>query len=181
MDKVYLQKLTYSGTSVSKGDVKETVADFSVYLAEFPFIIMDGMKDVAKRDWYDEDGIDVFYDNGTPPLKDYDMDITCMAKADAVAELREKVSAFISYLRGDDGKGNVFAVYDTHCGAGRRNVRFVSVSQNAYYNIDMDDEKQLQFKVKLHVDDPRTEVTLVKGTDGETVTELGYEASPDPS
>lgn len=177
MDKVYLQKLLYSGTTVSKGAVKETGADFSVYPSEVPFIAIGDTKDVAKRDWYDEDGLDVFYDSA-PKLKDYDLEITCLAKAETVDGLRKNVNSFISYLSGGDGKGNVFALYDTHCGAGRRNVRFVSFSEDSYYNIDeIDNLKLLSFKIKMHVDDPRTEVTLGKAKDvsgNELINELLY-------
>ena len=95
MDKVYFQKMIYSGTSYKKGDVKETVKDFSVYIQDVPFILLPDMKDVAKRDWHDEDGIDVFYNNSTPPAKDYDIEITCEAKSDDVSDLRNKVDTFI--------------------------------------------------------------------------------------
>lgn len=177
MDKVYFQKLTYLGSSVTKGDVKETGADFSVYPSEVPFVMQGEMKEDAKRDWHDEDGIDVFYDNAVPPIKDYDLEIACMSKADSVEELRKNVNKFISYLRGDDGKGKVFAVYDTHCGTGRMNVRFLEFDEQEWYNWEGDDMKFLSFKLKFHVDDPRTEVSLKTSTakDGSvTVTDLTY-------
>lgn len=177
MDKVYFQKLTYLGATVTKGDVKETGANFSVYPSEVPFIMQGEMKDEAKRDWHDEDGIDVFYDNTKPPIKDYDLEIDCMAQAASVEALRSCVNNFISYLRGDDGKGNVFAIYDTHCKAGRRNVRFIEYENRSFYNYDSDDEKLISFKIKMHVDDPRTEVSLSTTTDSNgnvTVTDLTY-------
>jgi hypothetical protein len=45
MDKVYLQKMIYSGTSFTKDEVKETVKDFSVYIQDVPFIILSDMKE----------------------------------------------------------------------------------------------------------------------------------------
>lgn len=177
MDKVYFQKLTYLGASVTKGEVKETGADFSVYPSEIPFIMQGEMKDDAKRDWHDEHGIDAFYDNTEPPIKDYDLEIDCMAKAASVEALRKCVGDFVAYLRGDDGKGKVFAIYDTHCHAGRRNVRFLGYENQSYYNFDSDDEKFIAFKIKMHVDDPKTEVALATetDTDGNTkVTGLAY-------
>lgn len=175
MDKVYFQKLTYSGTSVSKGDVKETGADFSVFPQELPFIMQAEMKEDAKRDWHDEDGIDVFYGNSKPAIKDYDMEIDCMAKSESVASLRKTINNFISYLRGDDGKGNVFAIYDTHCDAGRKNVRFVEYEDQSFYNFDSDEEKLIAFKIKMHVDDPRTEVSIVE--ENGKVTDLKFSLS----
>lgn len=166
MDKVYFQKLIYLGSSVTKETVKETVADFSVYLSEVPFILQKEMKAPASHDWPDEDGLDVFYDNSTPSIKDYDIDIACMAKAESVDALRSAVNGFISYLRGSDGKGNVFALYDTHCKAGRRNVRFTGFDEQHWYNYESDKDKVLEFKITMHVDDPRTEVSLSTGTDG---------------
>lgn len=180
MDKVYFQKLIYSGTTVTKGTVRETGADFSVFLSKVPFIMEAEAKDPPKRDWPDEDGLDILYDNPNPPLKDYELELECMSKADNLATLRANVNAFLSYLRGDDGKGNVFAVYDTHCKAGRRNVRFQKAEEDAYYNCENDGELLLTFKIKLHVDDPRTEVSLstTTGSDGTiTVKELTYTAS----
>ena len=171
MDKVYFQKMIYSGTSYKKGDVKETVKDFSVYIQEVPFILLSDMKDVAKRDWHDEDGIDVFYNNSNPPAKDYDIEITCEAKSDDVSVLRDKVDAFIKYITGGDGKGCVFAIYDTHCQAGRYNVRFTKVSQKTWFNMDSDDTKILVFQITMHVDSPRSSVSLVMDKSGE-VTDL---------
>lgn len=171
MDKVYFQKLIYSGTSYTKDTVKETVKDFSVYIQDVPFILLSDMKDVAKRDWHDEDGTDVFYGNKKPPLKDYDIDIVCQAKSDSISELRNNVDAFLKYLSGSDAKGNVFCIYDTHCGTGRSNVRFVKVSQKTWFNMDSDDSKILVFQITLHVDAPRSIVSLVK--DGnDNVTDL---------
>lgn len=156
MDKVYFQKSIYNGQSYVKDNVMETVRDFSVYIGEVPFILFSDMKDVAKRDWHDVDGIDVFYGNSVPPLKDYDIEITCQAKSDDVRELRTHVDAFLKYLSGGDGKGNVFSVYDTHCQAGLANVRFVKVSQKSWFNEDSDDTKVLVFQITLHADAPRS-------------------------
>lgn len=166
MDKVYLQKLIYSGTSFTKDAVKETTKDFSVYIEDVPFILLSDMKDDPKRDWHDQDGIDVFYDNKKPPIKDYDMDIVCEAKSDSIDDLRDKVDAFLKYMSGDDGKGKVFSIYDTHCKAGRTNVRFVKQSQKTWFNMDSDDTKILVFQITMHVDDPRTAVSLVTDENG---------------
>ena len=174
MDKVYFQKMIYSGASYKKGDVKETVKDFSVYIQEVPFILLSDMKEVAKRDWHDEDGIDVFYDNSNPPAKDYDIEITCEAKSDDVSDLRAKVDAFIKYITGSDGDGCVFAIYDTHCQAGRYNVRFSKVSQKVWFNMDSDDTKILVFQITMRVDNPRGNVSLVAESNG-TVTDLKVE------
>lgn len=169
MDKVYFQKLITSGNTVTKDSIKETVKDFSVYIGEVPFILLSDMKDVAKRDWHDEDGIDVFYGEGTPKIKDYDMEITCQAKSESVSDLRSKVDAFLNYLSGGDGKGNVFAIYDTHCEAGLSNIRFVKVSQKTWFNMDADDTKILMFQVTFHVDAPRSRVNVVQKSNGEVV------------
>lgn len=173
MDKVYLQKMIYSGTSFTKDEVKETVKDFSVYIQDVPFILLSDMKDVAKRDWHDEDGIDVLYNN-KPTIKDYDMDIVCQAKSETVSELRNTVDAFLKYLTGDDGKGSVFAIFDTHSNAGRKNVRFSKVSQKTWFNMDSDDTKILVFQITMHVDDPRSKVSLTTDKGG-NVTDLRIE------
>lgn len=172
MDRIFLQKTTYAGMSVVNGGVVDISAKYGIYPSEAPFLVMGDMKDAAKRDWPDEDGIDVFYGNATPPMKDYDIEITCMAKADSVEALRTNINSFIAFIKGDDGKGNVFMMYDEHCRSGRQKVRFVSFDEQSYYNLDMDDEKQLTFKVKFHVDDPRSVVAPSYGVDGKTVTGL---------
>lgn len=168
MDKVYLQKMIYSGTSFTKDEVKETVKDFSVYIQDVPFILLSDMKDVAKRDWHDEDGIDVLYNN-KPTMKDYDMDIVCQAKSETVSELRDTVDAFLKYLTGDDGKGSVFAIFDTHSNAGRKNVRFFKVSQKTWFNMDSDDTKILVFQITMHVDSPRSKVSLTTDKGGNVI------------
>lgn len=186
MEKVYLQKLIYSGSSHTLGELKETVADFDIYLSEVPFIPVGmELKEPATRDWNDEDGVDVFY-AATPRMKDYDMEISCMAKANTLNStydengvllekgLRDIVDDFLKYLSGaEDGQGNVFAIYDTRNGAGRKNVRYLSVDPDVFYNEEGDEECFVSFKAKFHVDDPRTEVSLVYDSSGE-VTSLTY-------
>lgn len=176
MEKLYLQKLMYSGGVTTKGAVKETVADFNIYIESVGVILLGSeMKDPPKREWNDEDGIDVFY-GAKPPMKDYDLEINCMAKENTITDLRKAMTAFLSYLSGGDGSGNVFAIYDTYNSTGRRNVRFTGASPDVYYNLETDKEKFVKFKFKMHVDDPRTEVSLsYDKNDPSKLIELAYE------
>lgn len=178
MEKVYLQKQIFSGTSVSKGTLHETVADFSIYISDVPFLPIGAeMKDPASRDWHDEDGLDVFY-TASPPMKDYDLELSCMAKGTTIAALRSSVDSFLQYLSGSDGLGSVFLLYDTRSATGRQHVRYVSASTDVFYNEDSDTELFLSFKVKFHVDDPRTLVSPVYSVSSPaTVTGLSIEST----
>lgn len=109
-------------------------------------------------------------------MKDYDLEVNCMAKEETTAGLRKAITRFLSYLSGNDGGGNVFAIYDTYNSAGRRNVRFTGASPDVYYNLETDKEKIVKFKFTMHVDDPRTEVSLSYDKNNPTkLIELAYE------
>ena len=57
------------------------------------------------------------------------------------------------------------------CQGGRSNERFIKVSQKTWFNMDSDDTKILVFQTTMHVDAPRSSVSLVMDRSGE-VTDL---------
>ena len=48
-------------------------------------------------------------------------------------------------------------------------MRFIKVSQKTWLNIDSDDTKILVFQITLHVDKPRSNVSLVTDDKGNVV------------
>lgn len=50
-------------------------------------------------------------------------------------------------------------------------MRFTKVSQKTWFNMDSDDTKILVFQITLHVDSPRSNVSLVTDDNG-NVTDL---------
>lgn len=140
--------------------VKELGADFEFFEMESKFYGGGTVKDVPKRDWYDEDGDDEFVPD-EQKYKAFEMEVKFGYKGD-INTANAKLKALQDYLNGGTMK-----VYDSYNRIGRQNVRFESISDDAELVRSDTDGDILVITVKLKVNDPVTEVEL--------------EASPDPS
>ena len=148
--------------------VCESVATWGIWCKDIPFQIFNKVKEPAKRSWYDEHGDDEYIGEDGLYLDAYTMNIElgCKKIADGnrygsatVANVREKVGAFLEYLR----SGGMFKIYSSHTRIGRQDVRLESVSNNAKWKVDEDGFEFLVFEITLKVNDPKTDITLTNG------------------
>lgn len=147
--KFFIQKET------SGADVKELGEDFGFYETECKFYGGNAVKDVPKRDWYDEDGDDEFVPNELK-YKAFKMQVKFGYKGSQFSA-NEKLEALQNYLNGGTMK-----VYDSYNKIGRQNVRFEEISDDAELVRDVDDGDILIITVNLKVNDPKTKITLTK-------------------
>lgn len=147
--KFYIQKET-TGSAV-----KELGEDFGFYETESKFYGGNAVKEVAKRDWYDEDGDDEFVPE-QQKFKAFEAEIKFGYKGD-MNTANGKLKALQDYLYGGTMK-----FYDSYNRVGRQNVRFEEISDDAELVRNTDDGDILIITLKLKVNDPKTEITLTK-------------------
>lgn len=142
--------------TVPGSPVKDSLNDFGVVCTEEPFIPFAEAKELASRDWSDEDGDDVFIPD-VIPLSSYDVELEMCCKG-ARGTVRGKMNAFRDYLTGRDGSGSDMKVYFGYSGIGRQHVYFKSLDPDMFSRSNMDES--FTFTLTLHVADPVTEVSL---------------------
>ena len=166
--KFYIQK---EGTDSSGNayPVKESGKDFGVYEKECKFYGGRELKDIAKRDWHDHNGDDEFIP-AIPVFKAKSIEIKFACKGDLYSS-NNKIKSFMEAL----AENGSMKIYDEYNHIGRRGVRFDSIPDEAtlYRKMDGVDEA-LVFTVKMKINDPVTEVSLVTDKGG-NVTDLRIE------
>lgn len=139
--------------------VKETVADFDVWCASIPFDIGMEVKEPVVRDWKDENGEDAYLGDSLK-FAAYDRTVKWCCKGDKFSA-NAVIRKFLNYLSGRDGSGRKMKMYCDWTKVGRRHIRLKKVSDDA--DLHRDDEGDVvTFSTVLRVEDPVTEVTLIK-------------------
>lgn len=137
-------------------EVKELGADFGCFEVESKFYGGGEVKDVAKRDWYDEDGDDEFAPE-EQKYKAYEMQVKFACKGEPDSS-NVTINALKEYLNGGTMK-----IFDEYNNVGRQNVRFMGIPDDAtLYKHRWGFDEALVFTVKLKVNDPKTDITLTK-------------------
>lgn len=163
----FVQQLVYNASigstgSYTLGSFVDTFASFGIACKECPFVLFPESKDVLTEDWPDSHGADVYIPNHAK-LKDYDFEATFIASG-SDNTIQANIKSFAQFLYGLNTNGSSrLAILDEHSGIGRKDVRVESLGNDLWWNEDCDDEKIAIFKVKFHVYDPVTEVTLSSG------------------
>lgn len=147
--KFFIQKET-SGSSV-----KELGEDFGFYETESKFYGGAKVKDLPKKEWYDEDGDDEFVPSELK-YKPVEMQVKFGYKGDMFSA-NEKLNILRDYLSGD-----TFKIYDSYNRIGRQNVRFLSINDDAELVRDSAFGDILIITAEFKVNDPRTDITLAK-------------------
>lgn len=166
--KLLIQQQTFDGTAYTNvGSVVDTYAQFGIACQEFPFKHLPESKDLPKRDWYDENGEDVYMPTDGLKYKAYDIEAKFIYKG-AEADMAESIRNFTSFIygfsnipsQGQSPTRNVFLkVYDEYTQTGRRGIYVQEVSDEMYYYNDSSIEAIATFKVKFRVTDPVTNVS----------------------
>lgn len=178
--KTYIQQMNFDGLRYTKGVAVDLLEKFSIGCEEFPFKKYPEAKELPKRDWPGEDGVECY----TPkqvPMKAYDIEVTFIYKG-SESTMQKDIDDFIKFLygRNEGATGARLAIYDEHVKIGRKDVRTLKVGNEFFYDEDYDEEKLAEFKVTFSVDDPTTEVTpkyTVKNGE-KAIADLEFSTSP---
>lgn len=147
--KIYMQK------ELDGAEVIDTIDSFGLYCVDIPFKMADSIKEVASRDWHDEDGLDEYIPKDGFKMSAYDMDVKFGFKGDKFAA-NEAINGLLEYLLSGYVK-----LYCDYTRIGRQHVRLNKVNDSAELVRDGDGDI-LIFSVSLKVCDPVTEIVLSK-------------------
>lgn len=174
--KFLVQQQTYNGTTYTNvGDVIDTNTMFGVVCQSFPFKHLPESKDLAKREWFDENGDDVYMPSDGIKFKAYDVEATFLYVGTEHA-MATNLKQFINFLYGRinivngsvvstaNATKNVFLkIYDEYTKTGRERVYVISHDNSLYFFNDVSAGAIAQFKIKFHVCDPVTEINYQNG------------------
>lgn len=174
----YIQQIKFNGKNYSKGSVVDLKESFNIICQDFPFKKNPKSKDLPSRDWYDEDGLDVYIPD-TLPIKHYDFDVFFLYVG-TKENIRADISKFIDFIygrikgnNGDSVKSSRLAVYNEYVGMGRKDIVVSEVENTLFYLSNNDPDAIATFKVKFTVYDPTTVVTPVESSSGKVI-ELNF-------
>jgi len=159
--KLLILQQVFDGSSYRNvGQVVDTQAAFHVACQEFPFKHLPETKDLAKRDWYDEHGEDVYMPSDGLKFKAYDLEVKFLyvgSKSNMNTELKE----FVNFISGkNNGGAPMLAIYDEYTNTGRRGVYVINVDNEMLAYDDANTDVISTFKIKFRVTDPVTDITL---------------------
>lgn len=153
--KFIIQQQTYNGSSyVNVGSAIDTQAAYHIVCQECPFKVLPEVKELAKRDWYDENGEDVYIPTDGLKFKAYDMEVKFLYVG-TETNMSAELNGFINFLYGRNSGGSpCLAIYSEYTKTGRRGV-YVSEIGNELLDYDDNDPQAVGvFKVKFRVTDP---------------------------
>lgn len=133
-------------TDSDKGKFRDS-QEWNIYVKSIPFKVFPDRKDIASRDWPDENGDDEFIPE-TPVFKAYEIDCEFVFIG-THGTANTSITNFISYLA---NAGN-FTIFDSYTQIGRQRVRYVSYSEKIFYRRDGENDIVV-FSLKLKVNDP---------------------------
>ena len=136
----------------SAARVVETIEDYGLYCMEMPFTIATSAKELTKRDWHDEDGVDIYVPKDGLRLASYDMEVKFGFKGDKFAA-NDNINAFLTFV-----KQGMLKVYCDYTKIGRQHVVFSKLSDNATLVREDDGGDLLIVKMTFTVCDPVTNV-----------------------
>lgn len=160
--KFLIQQQSYNGTSyVNVGGVVDTYTAYGIVCQEFPFKYLPESKDLAKRDWNDEHGDDVYVPTDGMKMKAYDVEAKFLYSG-SKADMATKIKNFVKFIYGrNEGGAPMLSVYDEYTQTGRRGVYVTEIDEDIYFYSNTSLGGVASFKVKFRVTDPVTDITLV--------------------
>lgn len=155
--KLLIQRQSYNGTSYTNvGSVVDTFTAYGVVCQEFPFKYLPESKELATREWHDEDGEDTYMPSDGLKYKAYDMEVKFLYVG-SQANMATDIKNFIEFICGKDvNQPIMLAVYDEYTQTGRRGLYVKNVDNELLAYDDANAEVIAAFKVKFRVTDPVT-------------------------
>ena len=159
--KLLIQQQKFDGSAyINVGSVIDTQKEYHVVCQEFPFKMMPETKELAKREWYDEHGDDVFIPSDGLKFKAYDLEVKFIYVG-TEDTMQGNIGNFIRFLYGlNYGGSPLLAVYDEYTKTGRRGIYVEGVDNDLFAYDDANVHVVAVFKVKFRVTDPVTEIVL---------------------
>lgn len=155
------------------GEVVDSYVRWGILCGRVPFRAGGKTKELAKRDWKDEHGVDA-YIPASLKFEAYDCEFELAycgqeLSSDAwnLSLAFSRIDSFKKWLSGNDEVGGAeFKIYSPYSSIGRQGCYLLEISDedpclqlkqeggNLYH------ENVVTFKVKFHVTDPMTNITL---------------------
>ena len=136
--------------------VKDSVEAWNIACTDAEFKPMEETKEIAERDWQDEDGVDTYIPSKMP-LKAYDMEVELCYKGDYESAY-DAIASFMDYLTGEDGSGSEFTFYVPYTQIGRSGCYLKSFAPDDFWSGKGGDG--LTFSITIRVTNPKSEATL---------------------
>jgi len=161
---IFENMANYKRLLIRQGAATNTVIDtleqFHVACQEFPYKHLSEVKELAKNDWFDEDGEDVYIPSSGLKFKAYDLEAKLLYVGNE-GSMTDDLRSFIDFLYGRNTNGNPeLSIYDEFTKTGRQKVYVQSVDNELITYDDVNTDVIAQFKVKFRVTDPVTNVVL---------------------
>ena len=164
--KLLIKQRRSNGTGFADGgtgNVIDTQAVFGCVCADTPSSYLEEGKEPASRDWYDEDGEDVFMPTTTArKISASDWETQFLFVASNEETLRQNVRLFKEYLYGRTNENGIsqngvcfLAVYDEYTGIGYDGVYVKSISSDSFIYDDGDPTGVAELKVTFRVTNPQ--------------------------
>lgn len=172
--RTYIQQTSFDGTAYTKSSVVDTLSAYNIGCVSFPFQTAPKSQKLTEREWPGEDGKDVYVPPTGIPLEDYDLEVEFIYKG-TEEKIASDMEGFLDFIRGRNkgAVGGRLSVYDEHVGFGRKDVVVDEIDDQLYKADGSDPDALFDFKVKFHVYDPSTSVSLKKDNKG-NVTDLAF-------
>lgn len=155
--KLLIRQETFDGSSytpVSPATIVDTQVRWNIVCKDFPFMYLPESKDLAVRDWYDEDGEDVFVPSSGKRFKAYDLEAVFLYVG-TEQDMHAQLKSFIDFLYGRNSGGSpVLAVFDEYTHLGFHGIHATSVGNDLFDISDVDSDAISMFKVKFRVTAP---------------------------
>ena len=146
--------------TVNDSNVIDTQATFRVACQECPFKYLPESKELPKRDWYDEDGDDIYIPTDGLKFKAYDMEMKFIYVG-TEQTMKNDIRGFINFIYGRNENGSpLLKIYDEYTKIGRKGIYVSNVDDELLAYDDVNENVIGIFKVKFRVTDPATEITL---------------------
>lgn len=157
--KLLIRQQSYNGISyINVGSIIDTQAVYHVVCQEFPFKYLPESKDLAKRDWSDEHGEDVYIPTDGIKYKAYDLEVKFLYVG-TKANMKSELKGFVEFISGrNQGGAPMLAIYDEYTKTGRRGVYVQNVNNELLAYDDANSDVIATFKVKFRVTDPVTNI-----------------------
>lgn len=184
--KLLILQQTFNGNAyMNVGVTIDTQEQFGVVCQEFPFKYLPESKELPKRDWYDEDGEDVYVPKDGLRLAAYDLEVKFLYVG-SESRMSANIKDFIDFICGRinyTSKSNkvtinvtqnvMLCVYDQYTKTGRHGMYVKEISNELFAYDDRNGGYVKQgkktvyvgdvvavFKVKFRVTDPVTDIEL---------------------
>lgn len=138
--------------------VKDSLSDFGFAISEIPWP-SEETQDISVRVWPGEHGEDAYIPPSGLKLKAYDLEVEFIYKGE-IDTAKSAYTTFRNYLTGIDGSGGELKVYDRYWKRGRKGVYVKKIDSFEAFRSNLDES--VSFKVTFRVNDPVSEIVLVK-------------------